>query len=253
MKIALCEDDNVQAELFGRLLDRIAQRLNMNVELDIYNSAEDLKIEFDKEPELYNRKYEVYFLDIELGEDSGIELADYIKSMYKDAVIVFITSHTDYMQNAFDLHAYNYIVKPASDERLSKILKDIHEMYETDTGKFTFKAGKEIYAIPYSDIIYIQSDKRYLNIGTVEGMYKCYGKIDDVADEFSGQMFGNASKNCIFNYRYMYRIDADVVWYRVSMEQEAYPLDVSRRYYKNFVAGFNRFAAMEKGVYKHLW
>lgn len=30
MKIALCEDDNVQAELFGRLLDRIAQRLNMN-------------------------------------------------------------------------------------------------------------------------------------------------------------------------------------------------------------------------------
>lgn len=66
-------------------------------------------------------------------------------------------------------------------------------------------------------------------------------------------MFGNASKNCIFNYRYMYRIDADVVWYRVSMEHEAYPLDVSRRYYKNFVAGFNRFAAMEKGVYKHLW
>ena len=51
----------------------------------------------------------------------------------------------------------------------------------------------------------------------------------------------------------MYRIDTDVVWYRVSMEQEAYPLDVSRRYYKNFVAGFNRFAAMEKGVYKHLW
>ena len=185
--------------------------------------------------------------------DSGIELADYIKSMNKDAVIVFITSHTDYMQNAFDLHAYNYIVKPASDERLSKILKDIHEMYETDTGKFTFKAGKEIYAIPYSDIIYIQSDKRYLNVGTVEGMYKCYGKIDDVADEFSGQMFGKASKNCIFNYRYMYRIDTDVVWYRVSMEQEAYPLDVSRRYYKNFVAGFNRFAAMEKGVYKHLW
>ena len=136
---------------------------------------------------------------------------------------------------------------------LSKILKDIHEMYETDTGKFTFKAGKEIYAIPYSDIIYIQSDKRYLNVGTVEGMYKCYGKIDDVADEFSGQMFGKASKNCIFNYRYMYRIDTDVVWYRVSMEQEAYPLDVSRRYYKNFVAGFNRFAAMEKGVYKHLW
>ena len=173
--------------------------------------------------------------------------------MNKDAVIVFITSHTDYMQNAFDLHAYNYIVKPASDERLSKILKDIHEMYETDTGKFTFKAGKEIYAIPYSDIIYIQSDKRYLNVGTVEGMYKCYGKIDDVADEFSGQMFGKASKNCIFNYRYMYRIDTDVVWYRVSMEQEAYPLDVSRRYYKNFVAGFNRFAAMEKGVYKHLW
>ena len=249
MRIALCEDDSVQADMFVRLLDKTADKLGIKAETDVYNCAEDMKEELSDE----DIPYDVYFLDIELGEDSGIELADYIKSMYKDAVIVFITSHTDYMQNAFDLHAYNYIVKPASDERLSKILKDIHEMYETDTGKFTFKAGKEIYAIPYSDIIYIQSDKRYLNIGTVEGMYKCYGKIDDVADEFSGQMFGNASKNCIFNYRYMYRIDADVVWYRVSMEHEAYPLDVSRRYYKNFVAGFNRFAAMEKGVYKHLW
>ena len=67
--------------------------------------------------------------------------------MYKDAVIVFITSHTDYMQNAFDLHAYNYIVKPASDERLSKILKDIHEMYEQIRGNLHLRQEKRY--MPY--------------------------------------------------------------------------------------------------------
>lgn len=259
MKIALCEDDRKQAELFGRLLERIGKRLNIDVELDIYNNAENLKIEIREKNGnynndiIYNRKYDIYFLDIELGEENGIELADYIRKYYKDAIIVFVTSHIDYMQNAFDVHAYNYIVKPASDERLLDILKEVNEMSDKDIGKFTFKAGKDIYAIPYAEIVYIQSEKRYLNIKTIEGMYKCYGKIDDVKDEFAGGMFGNASRNCIFNYRYMYKIESDVVWYRINSQQEPYPVDVSRRYYKEFVAGFNRYAALEKGVYRHLW
>ncbi len=86
----------------------------------------------------------MYFLDIELGDDNGISLAKWIKSEYKKAVIVFITSHTDYMQNAFDVHAFNYIVKPASEERLCMILNEITR-YTEKVVMFIFHIGKSLY------------------------------------------------------------------------------------------------------------
>ena len=148
MRIALCEDDSVQADMFVRLLDKTADKLGIKAETDVYNCAEDMKEELSDE----DIPYDVYFLDIELGDDNGISLAKWIKAGYKEAVIVFITSHTDYMQKAFDVHAFNYIVKPAGEERLSMILSEINELYTGDGSKFIFHIGKSVYRIDYNDI-----------------------------------------------------------------------------------------------------
>ena len=83
MRIALCEDDSVQADMFVRLLDKTADKLGIKAETDVYNCAEDMKEELSDE----DIPYDVYFLDIELGDDNGISLAKWIKAGYKEAVI----------------------------------------------------------------------------------------------------------------------------------------------------------------------
>ena len=65
MRIALCEDDSVQADMFVRLLDKTADKLGIKAETDVYNCAEDMKEELGDE----DIPYDVYFLDIELGDD----------------------------------------------------------------------------------------------------------------------------------------------------------------------------------------
>lgn len=176
MRIALCEDDSVQADMFVRLLDKTADKLGIKAETDVYNCAEDMKEELNDK----NISYDVYFLDIELGDDNGISLAKWIKAGYKKAVIVFITSHTDYMQKAFDVHAFNYIVKPAGEERLSMILSEINELYIGDGSKFIFHIGKSVYRIDYNDIVCIYSDMRYINIVTSGKEYKTIRKIQRI-------------------------------------------------------------------------
>lgn len=79
MRIALCEDDSVQADMFVRLLDKTADKLGIKAETDVYNCAEDMKEELNDK----NISYDVYFLDIELGDDNGISLAKWIKAGYK--------------------------------------------------------------------------------------------------------------------------------------------------------------------------
>jgi two-component system LytT family response regulator len=63
----------------------------------------------------------IIFLDVEMPDKDGLWLADQIKE--KDIAIVFLTSHTQYAVVAFEACALDYIVKPANENSVSKIIK----------------------------------------------------------------------------------------------------------------------------------
>ncbi|HRT84401.1 MAG TPA: response regulator, partial [Bacteroidales bacterium] len=52
------------------------------------------------------------FLDIELPDIKGIELAERLREIKPDLAIVFITAHQEYSLDAFKLYAFDYILKP---------------------------------------------------------------------------------------------------------------------------------------------
>lgn len=55
---------------------------------------------------------DVAFLDVQLGETDGISLALRLKEINPRTNIVFVTGYSDYMGNAFSIHASGYLVKP---------------------------------------------------------------------------------------------------------------------------------------------
>lgn len=65
---------------------------------------------------------DVVFLDIEMPEINGIELAERIQGKSPGTLIVFVTAFNEYAVKAFELHAVDYIVKPVQRERLRQTL-----------------------------------------------------------------------------------------------------------------------------------
>lgn len=65
---------------------------------------------------------DVAFLDIEMPEMSGIELAEKLQSGNQDIQIVFITAYDDFAIQAFEMNAVDYLLKPVSKERLEKTI-----------------------------------------------------------------------------------------------------------------------------------
>lgn len=63
-------------------------------------------------------KPDVAFLDINLRSDSGIDLAKRLKEISPQINIIFTTGHKHYMEQAFELHASGYIVKPVTAEKI---------------------------------------------------------------------------------------------------------------------------------------
>ena len=78
---------------------------------------------------------QVVFMDIDLGGDSGLECAKAITEVDPKVKIVFATAHSEYMANAFEIYAFDYLVKPFDMERIAKTLNRIKSMTEEESGE----------------------------------------------------------------------------------------------------------------------
>lgn len=73
------------------------------------------------------RRPEVVLLDVEMPEMSGIECARAIQDRDPRTVLVFATAHEEYMASAFEVYAFDYLVKPFRVERAMETFRRIRE------------------------------------------------------------------------------------------------------------------------------
>ena len=74
---------------------------------------------------LENNTADVIFLDINMPDMNGISLGKIITKMYPDMKIVFITAYKDYAVDAFEIKAFDYLLKPYSESRIKNLLKSL--------------------------------------------------------------------------------------------------------------------------------
>lgn len=84
---------------------------------------------FDKPAELLRFAREtpcdVAFLDIDMREMNGLQIAKELKDLRPSINIVFVTGHSDYMGEAFSLHASGYVLKPVTSEAIVREMENL--------------------------------------------------------------------------------------------------------------------------------
>lgn len=60
---------------------------------------------------------DVVFMDVEMPGMNGIDCGKAIQDRNPKTIIIFATAHEEYMKNAFELYAFDYLVKPFGMER----------------------------------------------------------------------------------------------------------------------------------------
>lgn len=70
----------------------------------------------------HTTRVEIAFLDIELGGESGISLAETLQKLNPSTNIIFLTGHPEYAYQALNLHCSGYVLKPLTPEKIKKEL-----------------------------------------------------------------------------------------------------------------------------------
>ena len=118
MNIAICDDNKEYINMLEKyILDKNAP----DITCDAFYSGEELIKTYN----IGDGNYDVIFLDMEMNVLNGIETANIIRKSDKHVIIVFVTSHTKYMQYCFECSPFRFLVKPVSDSDFDKVFDDI--------------------------------------------------------------------------------------------------------------------------------
>ena len=111
---------------------------------------------------------DIIFLDINMPDMNGISLGKIITKMYPDMKVVFITAYKDYAVDAFEIKAYDYLLKPYSESRIRNLLKslvnikneNISIVKNNNLKKITINVDERLYVISLNDVDYIEADEK---------------------------------------------------------------------------------------------
>lgn len=76
------------------------------------------------------RQAEAVFLDIEMPEMKGIELAEQLSGLDLPPEVIFVTAYDSFALEAFRVNALDYVVKPVHDRELARVLEKVIKRVE---------------------------------------------------------------------------------------------------------------------------
>lgn len=192
-KIAICDDESIYIEQFKHYIECYYMAYdNIDFEVFAFNTGTDLLNEHKVQ------SFDIIFLDIELQNENGIDIAKSLKNISTAYVhipyLIFVTSYPKYMQNCFDVQPFNFVQKPVEYSRFQKLINSIIEHYTNSaSAKIALNTSSERHKIPVNEVIlirYLQERKNYAeyvlttqtitakaNMQQLETDYKDYGLI----------------------------------------------------------------------------
>lgn len=212
MKILICDDNICVHDMIERLFTTHTQ-----LKLEFLRAAT-----YEKALEIIKQHtIDLAFLDIQLSTDpadaSGLDLGRELLAQHSEAEIVMVTSHQDYALMAFEIHPYAYVTKPIDINLFIDVIKGVMMKLEQkkvplsqsrkqiNAEKLFIYVNKEMYWVPYEDILFIEKLSKEIIIHTSKAAHTVKWTLAKV-EETLPSYFLRVHKSYIVNSKKVRRI-----------------------------------------------
>jgi len=178
MRIGICEDDITMQKRINEILNDWAQTRKIEINTKLYKDAESFLFEW---PETL---IDLIFLDIEMKNLTGIELAKIIRKTDKNMFIVFLTSHRQYALTGYDVNALHFLIKPPSPAKIIPILDKAYAIWNASRTSFILipiDSGKM--KLFFGDIHYISIVSHTVSFHTVSEKYEMRITMNELVNQ----------------------------------------------------------------------
>jgi DNA-binding LytR/AlgR family response regulator len=166
---------------------------------------------------------DLVFLDIDMPDMTGLQVADAIRIRNFHSEIVFTTAYQDYAYKTLPIEPLDFLTKPFSSDDLQKVIKkymakaekkkleqkmDKFIQSQTNPPKISLPIFHSFLIIDINDIVYIKANENktivYLHDGTVETVIK---NLSSLIQMLNSTLFFQIHRSTYVNLNYIQRID----------------------------------------------
>jgi two-component system LytT family response regulator len=162
----------------------------------------------------------IVFMDVEMPGMGGIECAKKIVDISPKTFIIFATAHEDYMSEAFELYASDYLLKPFKIERVITTLERLREIFNNketcvpktaplnkeSLSKLIIKNREGTNFIDCKDIIFIEHENHNTIIHTINEKISTSESLSQIEERLDSSIFFRSHKSYIINLSMIYKI-----------------------------------------------
>lgn len=219
-RIGVCDDEAYFRQDIEKRLEAYFKEKPFKPEICAFEKGQALLEEAEK------KLFDLVFLDIEMPDMDGVTVGKKLREIKPDIFLIFVTSHHQYVRQAFRLDAFQYLEKP---------LNDVDFKQEIDRMITESILRKQNYVLEYkgvktkisiSKIIYIESTGWKVIVHTKDEDYKIVGKIGEEEKRLLPYGFVRIHQSYLVNMACITRFFSDKVFLKGLDE----PLPVSRKY-----------------------
>ena len=221
LKVMVVEDEEQIRKILGKMIEKSE---GCQVVSSCGNFAAAIS-------DFINYRPDVVFMDIDLAGESGLDCAKAITEVDPKVKIVFATAHSEYMANAFEIYAFDYLVKPFDLERIGKTLQRIKDMTagasesvahnkpDSSHEKLVIRGKEEINLVDTGDIIMVERTDGMTRIVTKDEVFLTTVSLSSIQEMLDPARFLRCHKSYIIKTETVKKLEIYGRWtYTVTLK-----------------------------------
>jgi DNA-binding LytR/AlgR family response regulator len=208
INVAICDDDIAITGKVEEMLCRIAKRRFIPVETEVFWDGKHLADAVEG-----GSRYDIIFLDIEMEKEDGITVAQKIRKVDRNVLIIYVTSHENYMQESFIVRPFRFLLKPVNEMHMETCFRVACEEVSNSDSYFRYSYQRLSHKVPLRDILYFESKRRKVYIVTEQEVLELYGKLNDIEKSLKASKiaFLRVHQSFLVNYKHVDGIAYDFI------------------------------------------
>ncbi|MGZ3919861.1 MAG: LytR/AlgR family response regulator transcription factor [Bacteroidia bacterium] len=226
MKAIIIDDERLARQELKNLLSAYK-------EVEIVAECSDATQALEKINEL---KPDVIFSDINMPGKTGLQLAEEISGTID---VVFITAHDDHAIKAFELNAFDYLLKPIQPQRLAETIKKLSVKESSSKSENNtplsikdmvfIKDGEKCWFVKLEDVRLFESEGNYVRVYFENFKPLILRSLNSLETRLNEKEFFRASRKHIINLNYIASVEQ---WFNSGLNvklKDGKEIEISRR------------------------
>ena len=161
MKIALVDDEQEYLDEMAEICYKFGEENDLKIDIAKYYDGDSFLSSDDE--------YTIVFMDIYMNESDGVLTAKKLRQRDSGCILIFLTSSTEHMPEAFSCHAFEYIVKPFSAQRVKEVLSDAMKIMPSAAEYVELYSDRKTVCVALGNIVSVTTDAHYLDVVLSDG------------------------------------------------------------------------------------